>query len=113
MDRSKVIYLISETFTPDTYRVLRPERTERKVYCQVDSVTLSEWVEGGRIGLNPEYRMRMFAPEYNGEQLLKYNDVVYQIYRTYLARNDSIDLYVQRRQGNIEPENEGAENGTE
>ena len=106
MDRSKVIYLIAETFTPDTYRVLRPGQTERKVYCQVDSVTLSEWSEGGRIGLNPEYRMRMFAPEYQGEQLLKYNNVVYQIYRTYRSRDDSIDLYVQRRQGN-------KENGTE
>lgn len=102
MDRSKVIYLIAETYTPDTYHVLRPSQTLHKVYCQVDSVTLSEWSEGSRYGLNPEYRMRMFAPEYKGEQLLKYNGDVYQIYRTYRSRDDSIDLYVQRRQGNKE-----------
>lgn len=102
MDRSKVIYLIQETYEPDEYGVMVSTKTEKKAYCQVDSVTLSEWSEGGRYGLNPEYRMRMFAPEYHGEKLLKYNGIVFQIYRTYLGRNDTIDLYVQRRQGNIE-----------
>jgi hypothetical protein len=109
MDRSKTIYLIAETFAPDEYHVMRSTKTEHKVYCQVDSVSLSEWSEGGRYGLNPEYRMRMFAPEYKGEQLLKYNGDIYQIYRTYRGRNNTIDLYVQRRQGNVE---QGGNDGT-
>lgn len=100
MDRSNVIYLVSETFTPDAYGVMIPALTERKVFCQVDSVTLSEWSEGGRIGLNPEFRMRMFSPEYRGEQLLKYNGILYTIYRSYRGRDDTIDLYVERKHGN-------------
>lgn len=107
MDRSSVIYLVSETFAPNTYKVMIPTKNERKVYCQVDSVTLTEWSEGGRLGLNPEFRMRLFAPEYHGESLLKYNGVMYQIYRTYRGRNDVIDLYVQKRQGNIEGQVDG------
>lgn len=102
MDRSSIIYLISEKWTPDQYGVMRVTHTERKVYCDVTSVTLTEWSEGGRIGLNPEYRMRMFSPEYHGEQVLKYKGILYTIYRTYLARNESIELYVERRHGNGE-----------
>lgn len=73
--------------------------TERKVFCEVDSVTMSEFFEGGRSGLTPEYRMRLFAPEYKGEQLLRYNNELYSIYRTYVPRNDVIELYVEKKKG--------------
>lgn len=97
MDRSTVIYLVSEVVQSDEYGVQRTTQTKRKVFCDVTSVSLTEWSEGGRLGLNPEYRIRMFSPDYKGEQLLIYNDRMYTIYRTYLGRNEVIDLYVQRR----------------
>ncbi len=100
MDRSKVIYLISEQFEPDLMNIYEPSEVKRKVFAQVDSVTGREWFEGGRNGLNPELRIRMFRPDYNGEQILEYNSVRYEIYRTYETRDDGIDLYVQRRVGN-------------
>lgn len=100
MDRSNVIYLVAEVYSKDKYGVLRKQTTERKVFCQVDSVTRNEWYEGGRSGLNPEYRMTMFRYDYDGEKVLKYGDVYYTIYRTYIARNDEIELYVERREGN-------------
>lgn len=100
MDRSNVIYLVSDTYSKDEYGVLRKQTTERKVFCQIDSVTRNEWYEGGRSGLNPEYRMTMFRYDYDGEKVLKYSDVYYTIYRTYIARNDEIELYVERREGN-------------
>lgn len=100
MDRSKVIYLISEQFEPDLMNIYESSEVKRKVFAQVDSVTGREWFEGGRNGLNPELRIRMFRPDYNGEQILEYNGVRYEIYRTYETRDDGIDLYVQRRVGN-------------
>lgn len=101
MDRSNVIYLISETFTQDEYGVQQSTQTERMVFCNVASVSQREWFEGGRIGLNPEYQMTMFAHDYAGEQLLKFNGVIYAIYRTYLTDTDEIELYVQRKQGDV------------
>lgn len=99
MDRSDVIELIAETYTSDEYGVQIAQETKREVFCAVSSVSLSEWSEGGRIGLNPEYRMTMFEPDYEGEEVLEYNGVRYSVYRTYHGRNDTIDLYVERRQG--------------
>lgn len=100
MDRSAVAYLIAETFVKDRYGVLQPTETKRKIYCNVSSVSMSEWFEGGRNGLNPELRLTMFSGDYDGEKLIEYNGTEYSIYRTYLARNDSIELYVERRGGN-------------
>lgn len=73
--------------------------TERQVFCNVSSVTASEFFEGGRNGLNPEYRMTMFNGDYQGETMLKFNGRTYAIYRTYLDRNDNLELYVERKGG--------------
>lgn len=100
MDRSAVAYLIAETFTKDQFGVLQPTETRRKIYCNVSSVSMSEWFEGGRNGLNPELRLTMFSGDYSGEKLIEYNGTQYTIYRTYAARNDAVELYVERRGGN-------------
>lgn len=93
---------MTETVTQDQYGIVQTSLTEKKVYCQVTSVSASEWFDGGRNGLNPEYRMTMFKYDYSGENIVKYNDVLYTVYRTYETRNDFIELYVERREGNIE-----------
>lgn len=99
MDRTSVIYLINETYSEDQYGVLQPTPTRRKVYANITSVSASEWYEGGRSGLNPEYRLRMFKYDYNGEEIVEYNGKRYAIYRRYEERGDIIELYLERRQG--------------
>lgn len=99
MDRSAVITLVSETRTQDEYGVWRPTQTARDVYAQVDSITRSEFFEGGRNGLNPEYVFRMFQGAYQGEKICVYNGTAYSIYRTFNARNDTIELYAERKEG--------------
>ena len=102
MDRSTPIFLIGTTYTPDEYGVLQPARTKRLAYANVSSVSMSEWFEGGRNGLNPELRMRVFAPEYHGEEVIQYKGNYYAIYRTYMARDDVMELYVERKKGEAE-----------
>lgn len=99
MDKSEVITLIAETKTQDDYGVWQTTTSERDVFCQVDSVTRSEFFEAGRNGLNPEFRFTMFFGDYAGERMLKYHERTYGIYRTYRARNDSIELYAERKGG--------------
>lgn len=99
MDRSTPIYLVSETYTEDAYGVLIPTPKKRLVYANVTSVSSAEFFEGGRNGLNPEYRMIMFAPDYEGEEVVEYKGVQYAVYRTYQSRSDTIELYVELRKG--------------
>ena len=99
MDRSSIVTLISETRTQDDYGVWRTTETETDVFCQVRSVSRAEFFDGGRNGLNPECAITMFAGDYNGERTVKYNGSRYAVYRTYHARTDIIELYVQREGG--------------
>lgn len=101
MDRSEVITLVSYPRTQDANGVWRDSApVERTVYCQVDSVNRSEFFDGGRNGLKPEYRFTMFFAEYLGERTVIYNGVAYSVYRTYHGRTDDLELYVERRTGN-------------
>ncbi|MBQ1569541.1 MAG: phage head closure protein [Clostridiales bacterium] len=99
MDKSVVIKLIGTTMTQDKYGVWRESHTEREVYAQIGSISMSEFFEAGRNGLNPEYRFTMFFGDYNDESIVEYNGKTYAVYRTYLGRADKIELYCERKGG--------------
>lgn len=99
MDRSSVIYLISETYTQDGILQFISTETKRKVFCSVRSVSHDEWFDAGRDGIQPSYLFTMFAPDYNGEKIVEYNGQRYGVYRTHEARNEKIDLYVEEKGG--------------
>lgn len=99
MDRSDVITLVGYTQTQDAFGVWQSTKTQRDVFCSVDSVTRQEYFEGGRNGLNPEYRITMFFGDYNGEDTILYNGKAYGVYRTYHAKTDVLELYVERKGG--------------
>ena len=99
MDRSNIITLIKEIKTRDSLGVNKTQEIKREVFCNVSSVTASEFFDGGRSGLNPSYRMTMFAGDYEDEKLLEFNGNRYSIYRTFIKGSDSIELYVERKGG--------------
>lgn len=100
MDRSDVIKLIPITYAKDANGI--PHATEgdpREVMCQVDSVSRNEFFEGGRNGLNPEFVFKVFFADYEDERVVEYHNKRYSIYRTYLGRNDMMELYAERKGG--------------
>lgn len=99
MDRSELITLISVTRTQDDYGIWRETEKGNDIFCQVNSVTQSEFFEAGRNGLNPEYRFTVFFADYNNEEIVEYKGERYSVYRTYLRRNDVLELYVERKGG--------------
>ena len=99
MDRSDVIKLIGNTMAQDQYGVWRSTPTSKDVMCQVDSVTQTEFFEGGRNGLNPEFKFTVFFGDYNGESVVEYNGKQYAVYRTYYRRTDKVELYCERKGG--------------
>ena len=107
MDRSDVVTLVGYTQEQDEFGVWRSTPTERDVYCSVESVTRAEFFEGGRNGLNPEYKLTMFYADYNGEDTVVYNGQAYGVYRTYHAKTDELELYVERKGGVNRGENSG------
>lgn len=106
---ANVCFLIAETFTSDAILQQIPARTYRKAYCYVRSITRAEWSEASRNGLNPALVLEMFRYDYTGEELVNVGGVeiggvvtggeTYAIYRTYISSGDTIELYLEKRQG--------------
>lgn len=99
MDRSTPFYLVSAVIQTDAYGVQKRTETKKKVFGQINSVTASEFFEGGRNGLFPELRFSMFLYDYSGETVVEYDGKRYFVYRTYKARGDIMELYCERKGG--------------
>lgn len=99
MDRSEVIKLIKVTHVKDKYGVNRKTETAREIFCNVGSVTQSEFFQGAQSGLKPEYRFTLFLYDYEDETLVEYKGVRYSVYRTYRGATDMMELYVQKAAG--------------
>ncbi len=99
MDKNCVIDLIVTTYTKDTLGQYVYSNTKRTVFAKVASVSQSEWFEGGRIGLNPQFRFTMFAGDYGHEKELEYEGNRYTIYRTYYSMGDTVELYTELKKG--------------
>lgn len=99
MDKSRVLTLIGVFYAPDAIGQLVPEEIRREVFCNLSSVSASEWFEAGRAGLKAEYRATIFAPDYGGETIAELDGVRYGIYRTYVGRDEALELYLERKAG--------------
>lgn len=99
MDRSRVLTLISETYTEDAIGQQVPQESRRDVFGNVSSVSASEFFDAGRSGLKPEWRVTLFSPDYSGEEIVELEGVRYSVYRTYLGKNEAIELYLERKAG--------------
>lgn len=96
--RSDVLSLISSNETQNEYGVFVSVPTEREVFCRVESVSQAEFFEGGRSGLNPEYKFVVFDADYNSESVCKFAGEQFAIYRTYRI-GDYTELYAERKGG--------------
>lgn len=99
MDRSNICELVSVSYTTDTIGQKVTNETLKHVFCNISSVNAVEFMEGSRNGLRPELRVSMFRYDYDGELTAIVNGVRYGVYRTYFAKNDMIDLYLERKAG--------------
>jgi len=109
MDRSNVIILLKDTYTVDAIGQRIPTVHARQIYCNISSVTGSEWFSGGQNGIRPEYRVTVFAYDYCGEERVNIGGSIdgqevvggtdYTIYRTYKRDTDELELYLEKRAG--------------
>lgn len=105
MDKTTVITLVKEIVSYDEIRQPIKTYSRREVYAQFRGVYRAEWFEAGRVGLKPDITFVMSAFDYEGEKLIEWNGNRYGIYRTYIGRNDAIELYCEKKGG--------LDNGTE
>ena len=66
--------------------------SEKEVFADRLEVSQNELYQARAHGLKAEYRFEIVLEDYNNEQQAKYNDITYQIIRTYKKNPDRIEL---------------------
>lgn len=107
MDRSRVLTLIGVTYKrdasgqyeQDALGQLVTDEATRDVFCNITGVSASEFFEAGRAGIRPELRATLFAFDYNSETVVELEGVRYGVYRTYLGKGETVELYLERKAG--------------
>lgn len=100
MTRDAEIMLVFPTMQADEYGIPQQIGEEtRTVMASVKSITASEFFEAGRNGFKPEFRFDMFLYDYDGQKELEYKGVRYTVYRTFMGRSDTVELYVTLKGG--------------
>lgn len=93
-----VVTLVKQTIATDRFGNEIATESTRKLYCEVDSISQSEFYSAANTELNPEYRFSVFFGDYQGEEICVYKGTRYSIYRTYRA-GDYMELYAERKIG--------------
>ena len=95
-----VLTLIAQTISTDQYGNEVATEVEKQVFCEVDSITQTEFYQAANTELNPEYKFTIFFGDYDGQPIVEYNGLRYAIYRSYRT-GDDLELYVERKIGAI------------
>lgn len=103
-----LITLVSNSYKTDFIGQRIPETTERKVWAHVQSVSRSEWFQGGQAGLQPELVAETPIVNYKGEKTAIIGGKQYTVYRTYFDdSHDTIYLYLEERVKDVKSQSEG------
>lgn len=96
-------YLVKETYVKDQIGQLVASLSRRQLLGERESVTRAEWSAAGQNGLQAQYRVNMFAPDYEGEKILQMvvngQPASFGIYRTF-RDGDTLELYLEEKPGN-------------
>lgn len=95
---SDVLTLIALTITTDTYGIEETTDVRKDVFCEVDSISQSEFFAAANTEMNPEYKFTIFFGDYDGQSIVEFHGVRYAIYRTFRS-GDNLELYVERKIG--------------
>ena len=93
-----VITLVAQTITTDKYGNEVAKETERTVFCEVDSISQTEFYAAANTELNPGYKFTLFFGDYEGEEVVVFKGARYSVYRTYRT-GDNLELYAERKIG--------------
>lgn len=99
MDRSNIAYLVRQTITYDEIGQMVVTEQNRRIYCNVATITRDEFYSAGEVGIRPKWKITTFEADYEYEEYCIYKNTKYHIYRAYVKSNEEIELYLENLVG--------------
>ncbi len=90
-----VITLIQESVKTDEYGDSVKKRKERTVFAELMSIGMKEFYQAQENGKKPELKFKLADYEdYQGEDRLAHEGVIYKIMRTYRTQRNELEITV-------------------
>ncbi|MDU3677784.1 MULTISPECIES: phage head closure protein [Clostridium] len=94
------VTLISEEYEFDEIGNQIPIPIEEEVFCNVKSISRSEFYNAATTGLKPSLVFKVRIVDYNDQEKVKFEDNEYKIIRTYIVDTENIELTCEKVLGN-------------
>jgi SPP1 family predicted phage head-tail adaptor len=101
MSKRQKINLITVTTVQDALCQVVHNETSKTVRCEVNSISMSEYMAASQIGKYAEYQVIMWANEYDGQEYVDVNGSRYHVYRTYDTQDRHIELYLEEMPAHV------------
>lgn len=95
---NNIAYLVTNNYQEDEIGQDISERTEQEVFCEILSISQSEFFEAAQSGLKPQYKIKLWEEEYDGQDEVRIGDEYFRVYRNYTV-NGMTELYLEKRGG--------------
>lgn len=99
MNRLVTFDLVTEVTTKDKTGQTKTIKTFVPVIGKQNSVYQNEFFKSEQAGVRSQGVIEVSYFDYNGQKLLRLNDKIYSIYRTYEQGTDRVELYYGERVG--------------
>jgi len=101
--RTDIIKLIKLTYLDgerdENGNQIEVESEPKEVFCEFESVTQSEFFSASQQGFKSEFKIITSEFDYEDEQIAVFKTKRYAIYRTFLRKDDKINLYLAQKVG--------------
>jgi len=94
-----VCYLLSITSATDEIGQAILSEMPFMVFCSRLSITRTEFNAAGQLGHKPDMMLIVDSDAYDQETLLKYYNIKYTIYKTYMRLDGFTELYCEVKSG--------------
>ena len=94
------LILKSITYTEDEIGNQIPIESSNTVFCDVKSISRSEFYNASVAGLKPSLTFIIKLYEYSEETMLEYNSKQYKVIRNYRKNSEEIELTCEEVAGN-------------
>lgn len=82
MDYTEVIYLVSKSYADDSIGNKIPTTTKTMIQAKKNNVSTKEFYSAVSVGITPQFEFQIRKSNYNGADLIEYNNVTYHLIRT-------------------------------
>lgn len=94
--RTEELILVKKTYIPDAIGNEIEATIERVVFCEVKSISRTEFYQAAQANLKPRAAFIIYGFEYDNEDTVIYNGIKYKVIKSYKINENDLELTCEK-----------------